>query len=520
MPTLIRKATILAMDTQHGSATFMGDILINGNRIAAIGADLGNVAAAEIIDGRDRLVMPGLVNGHLHSGETFFKGRYERMPLEVWLLYAYPLLTGETIPLRLLYLRSLLVAMESLKAGVTTICDDFFDPPEHSLDRLERVFAAYDAAGIRANVSSGVMNIPVLDSLPYARDIFPFEVQQLLDVGVPISVSTYVDYCKSAFAEFDGRAGRLRFMIAPSAPQRCTPEFMLACDELARTHGVPYHTHVLETKTQAVIGSVCYGKSLVRHMHDLGLLHRGTTIAHAVWVSEADITLIGAASCSVVHNAISNLKLGAGIAPIRRLIDAGVNVALGTDGLSSNDSARIFDVMRVAALVQCASGPDYAQWLSASEVLQAATINGARSALLDDVTGSLEVGKRADLLILKLGGLPFTPLNNIARHLVYCENGSSIEAVMVDGKIVVRDGRLMCLDEAAILAEIRQEAPPYLARHAAVEARHRALEPYFAEVHRRATAQDVGLDRYAGDLPPWTRMNHHSRDSTAKDAGR
>lgn len=500
------------MDAAHGAAPFIGDILIDGDRIAAIGPNLlddrlADDAQAEVIDGRDRLVMPGLVNAHLHSGETFFKARYERMPLEVWLLYAYPLLMGPVIPLPLLRLRSLLVAMESLKSGVTTICDDFFDPPEHSLDRLGTVFAAYDEIGIRANVSSGVMTVPVLDSLPFAREIFPPDMQEMLDFGPPISTAAYVDFCKSAFAAFDGRAGRLRFMVAPSAPQRCTPEFMRACDDLARAHGVPYHTHVLETKTQAVTGDMLHGKSLIRYMHDLGLLHRGTTIAHAVWVSEADIALMAAAGCSVAHNAISNLKLGAGIAPIRRMIDAGVTVALGTDGLSSNDSARIFDVMRVAALVQSATGPDSARWVASDEILRAATINGARSALLDGVTGSLEVGKRADLLILRLDRTAFVPQNDIVRHLVYCENGTSIECVMVNGEIVVRDGHVTRLNEAALLADIRAAAPALLAEHAETERRHRVLEPYFAEVHRRATARDIGLDRYAGDMPRWTGAN-------------
>ena len=178
--TLIRKATILAMGGAHADRSFTGDILIEGDSIKAIDADLGEMAGATIIEGRDRLVMPGLVNGHLHSSEQFFKGRYERMPLEVWLLYAYPLLMGSPIAERLLYLRSMLVAIESLKGGVTTICDCFFDPPVHSLDRLGTVFRAYEAAGIRANVTSSVINIPVLESLPYADDVVPDDLRALL----------------------------------------------------------------------------------------------------------------------------------------------------------------------------------------------------------------------------------------------------------------------------------------------------------------------------------------------------
>ncbi|HTW27266.1 MAG TPA: amidohydrolase [Acetobacteraceae bacterium] len=499
MATLIRGATILAMDAAHGATPFTGDLLVEGNTIAAIGPDLSAPPGAALIDGRDRLVMPGLVNGHLHSGETFFRGRYERLPLELWLLYAYPLLMDPPIPRELLYLRSLLVAIESLRGGVTTICDDFFDPPVHDLDRVAAVFAAYEAIGIRANVSSGVMNLKLMDELPFAREVVPAALQAVLDAMPAVTVEEYVAHCEAVFATLHGRAGRLRFMLAPSAPQRCSPELMLACDAFARRHCVPYHTHVLETKTQAVAGRVHSGRSPIRAMHDLGILHRGTTIAHAVWVDDEDIALMGAAGCSVVHNAIANQRLGAGVAPVRQLLDAGVTIALGTDGLSSNDTARIFDVMRVAGLVHSLSGPEYGRWVGAAEILTAATIGGARSALLDDVTGSLEVGKRADLIVLDLAATNFVPLSDPVKQLVYGENGSSIVMVMVDGQVVLRDGRLTTVDEAAVLAEIRAAMPALLAAHAATEQRNRVFEPWFAEIHRRATAMDIGMDRYAGD---------------------
>lgn len=499
MTIMIRGATLLTLDGEAGTRPIAGDILIEGDRIAALGPDLPVPPGATVIEGRGRLIMPGLVNGHLHSSETFFKGRYERLPLELWMLYAYPLIGNEVIAERLLYLRTLLLAMESLKSGVTTICDNFFDPPTYTLERLTTVFDAYDHAGIRAGVSAAVMNINLLDTLPEARAILPVDVQKRIGEYTPVSVEGYIAFCKSVFATLDGRAGRLRFMLSPSAPQRCTPDLMLACDELARAHGVPFHTHVLETKTQAVTGRVLHNKTLIRYLHDLGLLHDGTTIAHGIWVSDDDIALMGEAGCSVVHNCLSNLKLGSGVAPVRKLIDAGVTVALGTDGLSSNDTARIFDVMRTAALLHNVAGPDYTGWMEAHEILRAATTDGARSMRLGDITGSLAVGKRADLLMLRLSSLSFTPLNDVVRQLVYCENGSSIELVMVDGRIVCRDGRLTTVDEDMIMAEIRETVPAYLARHAETEARNRFLEPYLAEIHRRATARDIGFSRFVDD---------------------
>ena len=503
--TLFRDALLVTMAPGAGVPE-TGDLLVEGDTIAFVGGRITPDANTTVIEAGGMLLMPGLVNAHTHSPETLFKGRYEGMPLEIWSLYAYPLLTDAPIEPRLLYLRTLLLAAESLRSGVTTLCDDFFDPPGHDLDRLGLAFQAYEDAGLRANVSSAVMNIPVLDTLPFARGIVPARLQALLDVP-QISPDDYIAFCRAAFDSLHGRAGRLRFMVAPSAPQRCTPAMLHACYALACEMGVPFHTHVLETITQAATGPELYGRSLIRYMHDLDVLGPLTAIAHSVWVSDADMALMGDAGCSIAHNAVSNQKLGAGVAPLRRLLEAGVNVGLGTDGLSSNDTARIFDVMRVAGLIHSVSGPDPDQWVTAHEILHAATLGGARSAALGSVTGSLEAGKAADLLMLDLDADAFTPLNDPEKHLVFCENGSSIRLVMVAGDIVVRDGRLTRIDEAALRAELRERVPGYLAAHAAIEDRNRMFEPYFAEVHRRASLVDTGLNRYAGDMPAWRRKN-------------
>ncbi|EBY7415753.1 amidohydrolase, partial [Salmonella enterica subsp. enterica serovar Alachua] len=323
-------------------------------------------------------------------------------------------------------------------------------------------------------------------------------LQSQLDFGPPMSADAYLDYCRAAFSALHGKSDRLNFMLAPSAPQRCSPDLLQACHELSVKMHVPFHTHVLETKTQAVTGFELYGKSLIAYMSDLGVLTRNTTVAHSVWVSPHDIELMGAARCSVAHNAISNQKLGAGIAPIRQLMDAGVTIALGTDGVSSNDTARIFDVMRVAGLIHSVSGPDYKQWISADEILKMATINGARSAMLEDVAGSLAVGKAADLLILDLTTSSFLPLNDMAKHLVYAENGSSIETVMVAGEIVVHQGKMCSIDEEDIVAEIRERVPAHLSQHSTLEQRNAVFHSAMAEIHRRATSKDIGINRYIG----------------------
>jgi 5-methylthioadenosine/S-adenosylhomocysteine deaminase len=507
MRTVIKGATILAMAGEHGTKPFTGDIAIDDTRIAAIGAALPEAPDGRVIDGRGKLVMPGLINGHMHSSEALFKGRYDNLPLELWMLYSYPILGGAPPSDRLIYLRSILCAIESLKNGVTTVTDDVSESGGQTLDQLGAVFAAYDDAGIRATVSGHIIDRPFIDTVPFAEELLPAALKARVRAIAPPTVAAYEGFCKEAFARFQDRAGRLRFMIAPSAPQRCTEALMQAADALARAHGSPFHTHILETKVQAVTGPVFHGKTLIRYMSDLGLLHQGTTIAHSIWVTDEDIAMMGDAGCSIVHNAISNQKLGAGIAPLRSLLDSGVTVALGSDGICSNDTPRMFDVMHAAALLHSVSTPDYTTWISAAEILKAATIGGARSALLDREIGSLEPGKRADLIILDMSSATFTPLNDILNHLVYCENGSSIDSVMVNGDIVVQDGRLTRVNEADLLAELREAWLEYRPAHMAVEAANSEFVPAFAEIHRRCTSMDIGINRYGSDRPAWLGHN-------------
>ncbi|MEO1313423.1 MAG: amidohydrolase family protein [Pseudomonadota bacterium] len=277
---------------------------------------------------------------------------------------------------------------------------------------------------------------------------------------------------------------------------------MQAAMELAEAQDAPFHTHILETKVQAVTGQEFYGETLIAYMHRHGLLKERTTIAHSIWVTDADIEMMGDAGCSIAHNVISNQKLGAGVAPVQRLLRAGVNVALGTDGVSTSDTTRMFAVMHAAGLIHNVQSPDADYWLSADQVLGCATLGGAKSASLGDQTGTLEVGKKADLLVIDLATIPFTPRNTLANHLVYCETGTSITHAIVNGEVMARDGTCLHVDEAAILAELREAMPAFLAAHEETEALNRAFEAAFWKVHKKANARDVGLHRL-GQEPAW-----------------
>ena len=369
---------------------------------------------------------------------------------------------------------------------------------------LGAVFSAYEDVGIRASISGHVINRKIPDTIVYLNDLLLDDLKREIAAQEPPTTEDYLSFCREAFKTHHNRAGRLRFMLSPSGPQRCTPDLMRGADELARAHGVPFHTHIVESKVQAVSGQELYGKTLIRYMHDLGLLTRNTTIAHGNWLTDEDMALMGDARCSVVHNVLSNLKLGSGICPVRRLLDAGVNVALGSDGLSTSDTPNMFAVMSAAGLLHNISSPDTYYWLTAEEVLHAATKGGAYSVLMEDEIGSLEAGKKADLAMLNLRTASFTPLNDVRNHLVYCENGSSVETVIVNGEIMVEDGKLTRVDEDALLDELREMMPGIMAEQEQLEERNRPFLPLLAEVWQRCAETDIGINRWGSDnVPRW-----------------
>jgi 5-methylthioadenosine/S-adenosylhomocysteine deaminase len=501
--TLFRNALVLAMDDEHRAEPFRADVLVVADRIDAVGPALEVPDGATVLDATDRVIMPGLVNAHVHSWEALFKGRYDNLPLELWMLLSYPILGLEPMSERLVYLRTLLVGMESLRNGATCLLDDVIESPTQSLAALDAVFRGYEDIGIRANCSGNIVNRPYIDSIPFAAEVLPADLLAKARDRRPRSTDEYLDFSREALARYDGRAGRLRYVIAPSGPQRCTDDLFVAANELSAQHDTTFHVHVLETKMQAVTGREFYGCTLVEYLDRLGVLSDRATLAHGIWLTDSDIARLGEVGASVAHNPISNLKLGSGIAAWRALADAGVNLALGSDGLSSNDSARMFDVVKSAALLHKVTNPEYRSWPTAAEVLWAATRGGARSARLAGEVGAIAPGYKADFVLLDLRSLNFTPLNDVASHLVYVENGDSITEVWVNGQPVVRDGRCLLIDEQAVLDELRGLAAEYLERYAKIEELNQAFEPYFAEIYQRCRAERLGINRYSGDEAAW-----------------
>jgi 5-methylthioadenosine/S-adenosylhomocysteine deaminase len=498
LPVLIRNARVLTMDdagTEHARA----DVLVEGTRIAAVGPDLEVPPALEVrlIDGTGHLVMPGLINGHLHSPGNFMKGATDDTPLEVFMLYEVPPLSQAPESPRLYYLRTLLGAVEMLKLGVTAVHDDAFFNPVPTPEAIDAVMEAYRDAGMRAAVTLDQPNVVEYEKYPFLYDVLPPPLRAEMEQAPRLSADELLELYRAFIDRWHGsEEGRLACAVSCSAPQRVTVSYLEALTALSHTYDLPFDVHILETRLQRVLGQEKYGKSLIRYVHDLGLLDERKMVIHAIWVDRADIELLAASGCTVAHNPISNLKIGSGVMPFRALRDAGIPICLGSDEASVDDTANMWGVAKVAGLVHKIGDPEYRHWPRADEILDCLIRGGARAMRIADRVGQIAPGYAADLILLDLDTIAFTPLNDLKRQLVFCESGTSVALTMVQGRIVAEHGRILTVDERALRTEIRG----LMAEHHAVleltRAHARKLEPYYREMYLRALATPVPMQRW------------------------
>ena len=488
--TILRGVRALLGQEQRYEARPL-DIVVEGDRIAAIVPE-GQACEGEVLLMPDRLVAPGLVDGHLHSHEHFQKGRFENLPLELWMNYVRTVRPVTLTP-RQVYLRTLIGAIESLRSGATTIVDDMSTGGVLDPALIEAAFQAYEDAGIRAVVGFSMMDRAVVDNYLDVDAVFPPELAAQLR-GLPRPEPTAVlDMVRRFAGHRHPSRDRVGVMVSPSAPHRCTPEFLARCRALADELDLPAAIHAQETRLQVVTGQGFYGKTMIARLHELGFLKPKTTLIHAVWLSPEELAMIADAGATVQHNAWSNLMLGSGAQPVRRVLEAGINLSMGADGCASTVTCNMLNVVGTAAALSKIRGDDYTRWLSAAEALRAATIGGATALGLGGSLGQVAVGMLADLVVYRLDTPAFTPLGDPIRQLVYAERGASIDAVMVAGRLLMRGGRITQFDETALLREIQQAyealSPEFDAAEASVGPMRTAME----EIYRRSLA--LGLPR-------------------------
>jgi 5-methylthioadenosine/S-adenosylhomocysteine deaminase len=413
------------------------------------------------VDGRGLIVFPGFVNAHAHSTESFEQGAYDGDALEAWLAMAYPPLGEEVLPARWHYLRAMLLAMQCLRSGVTSLHDDFLNPSCDS-EALEQVLDAYRDIGIGARVAVTMADRGYLEGMPLADAYWPAPLRAALAERRPREFASQASFFQDAMAQVESRGeSRLRLSLGPRGPQRCSPAMLGAVDELARRHAVPVHMHVLESRTQALTAQSQYGKTFIRVLDEAGLLNAGLALNHAVWLTADDIALIAERGARVVHNPLSNFKLASGLCPVKALRAAGVEVALGTDGAATGDSVDFLDTLRMAALVHKLDASDALPAPTAPELVSMATRAGAATMGAAGEYGEIAVGQRADLTLFDARDLSFLPLNDPQRQLCYAATSRAVHTVIVDGRVVYAQGRCTLIDEAALREEIAEGAEAF-----------------------------------------------------------
>lgn len=495
MKTLIRNARVLTLDAQDREFA-RADILVEGATIATIGPDLSAPPDATIIEAAGKLAMPGLINGHFHSQASLLAGALENRPLELFMLFEVPPAGVAKTDPRLTYLTTMLGALEMLKCGVTAVHDDAFHNPHPTPDAISALMRAYADCGLRATVSINHQNLVEYVKYPFLGDMLPADIRASMDRAPRMTTLELSDLYRWYLATWHGAEnGRLRIAVSNSAPQRVSEDYFAFLSAFSKEHDLPFNIHMLETKTQRVLGQERWGKSLIHHVHDLGFLDERVMVIHAIWVDDNDIALMADAGCVVAHNPICNLKLGSGIMPFRKIRNAGIPVALGSDEKAADDSTDMWAVAKMASLIHRITDPDYETWPHAAEILECVTCGGARGMRRHDI-GALEAGKQADLILVDLDHLAFTPLNDLRNQLVHCANGSAVRLTMVAGRVIVEDGRVLSVDEAAIRAEIRERTAALHRDLAATAEAAARLEPHYAAMYRLAAGTDVGFSRW------------------------
>jgi 5-methylthioadenosine/S-adenosylhomocysteine deaminase len=474
------------------------DVLVTGTRIAAIGSPAAPGGTEVVAGGGHHLLVPGLVNAHFHSPANHLKGSLRSMPLEMFMLYESPAEEDLRPTPRQAYLRTMLAAVEMLRTGTTSVQDDAFLMPAPEPDIIDAVMAAYRDCGIRATVALDQPELADTAKLPYLDG----HAGGPLDAPPAMDRAGLLECYDHLFARWHGAAGgRLRAAVSISAPQRVSVEYFEALEDRSRTHHVPLFAHMLETRVQRVLATEqprFAGRSLVGYTADLGLLNERTNVIHAVWVDDADLDLIAGSGAVVAHNPVSNLRLGSGIMPFRAMRDRGIPVALGVDEAICNDAADMWNVVKATGLVHNITGVDPDGWPTPVEVLDALWRGGAAAMLRSGDLGEVRVGATADLALLDLHTAAFTPLNDVAGQLVYCESGTSVVLTMVDGAVVARGGKVTTVDADALLGEAREVfAATGAARRRSRSGADRLL-PVYRDVVARAAAADVGLTRTVG----------------------
>jgi cytosine/adenosine deaminase-related metal-dependent hydrolase len=418
------------------------DVQIEDGNIAQVSSGLDVIG--EAVDGKNKLLLPGFVNAHTHSSEMWQRGIMSIYPLELWLaeLYDFAPLDTEQV-----YLSALGTAVETLLSGGTCVVDHLVLIPGKELETITVAVEAYRKVGIRAVIA------------PLIQD-------QSLTAGMPSGESevTHEDYFRStqatleimeeAINKYHKPEDGIYFALAPTGIQLCSDALFKGCIELSDKYNLCRHSHLLETKAQEKLAKEKYGCTAVEHLHKIGYLNHRTSLAHCVHLTDDDINILAETQSTVVHNPLSNLRLGSGIAPILKYRQAGVNVSFGCDGASSNDSQDLLEAIKMGSILHNITDLDYQHWITPRESIKMASLGGAKGLNLGEQIGSLTVGKKADLVMYDLTSLSLLPRTDPVGLLVLGRPTNVVDSVWVNGELIVANGKVKNIDVDSLRQEL------------------------------------------------------------------
>ena len=491
-PMVIRGGLVL------DATGFLGatDIVVRDGTIAALGPPgIASPDDAVIIDASRRLLHPGLVNAHTHGHGNLSRSMGDRWTLELLLAAAPHMSPYASVEEK--RISATIGAAEMLLKGCTACYDLFVEFPLPTEDGIAAVAEAYMQAGMRAVIAPMMADMTLYEAIPGLMDALPPQLRSAVaPLGLPPWQET-IERMRSILHRWHGDRTMVRPAVAPTIPLHCRDEFMVACRDLAAEFDVGIHTHLAESKIQAVVGARHYGGSLTTHIEQLGLLGPRFVAAHGVWLDVDDMRRLGAHGASIAHNPASNMRLGNGVADAVGMLEAGVNLAIGTDAATCNDNLNMYQSLHFAAAASHARGPDPARWITAPQVFAAATTGSARALGFERI-GRIAPGYAADIVFLDLDAPTLIPLNEPTTQMVMGEDGTSVVDVMVAGRFVVRERRLLTVDLPALAARAAELRAAIDARSVASRTRFDAIAPIFCDFCPALARTEWHINRWCG----------------------
>lgn len=424
---LVLGGTLVSMDKERRIIPDAG-VAVAGGHIVAVGSRreiAGAYTSPQTVNADGRLIVPGLINGHTHIPMTLFRGLADDLDLQDWLTkYIFPA-EAKNVSEEFVRAGTRLGLAEMIRGGTTTYCDMYY---------FEDAIADETAkAGVRGVLGETIIDFPVADNKTNAEGMA---------------------YTERFVKKWQGHE-LITPAIAPHAPYTVSEEHLKAVKAFSDRTGAPIVTHVSETKREVDDSIKARGASPIDYLERIGFLNNKVIAAHVIWPSASEIGVLKRLGVGVVHNPQSNMKLAAGVAPVPKMLAEGLIVGLGTDGAASNNDLNMWEEMDTAAKLHKVFSGD-PKVMSAQEAFELATIRGAQALHLENEIGSIEKGKRADLVIVERDSLNQIPLYNVYSDLVYATKANDVETVIINGRIVMRDRRLLTLNEAEIKASARR----------------------------------------------------------------